>query len=65
MASLVQKMTVPGTPVITYGDEIGLTGGVDNRGIMVWDDSAGHGFSDMDYMPAESQKSASSALVCS
>lgn len=38
--ALLLQFTLPGTPMIYYGDEIGLTGGRDplNRGSMVWDE---------------------------
>jgi cyclomaltodextrinase / maltogenic alpha-amylase / neopullulanase len=39
--SLLAVMTLPGAPCIYYGDEVGMTGGLDpdNRGAFPWDES--------------------------
>jgi cyclomaltodextrinase len=39
--ALLAVMTLPGAPCIYYGDEVGMTGGLDpdNRGAFPWDES--------------------------
>lgn len=40
--ALLLQFTLPGTPVVYYGDEVGMAGGADpaNRAPMVWDETA-------------------------
>lgn len=64
VAALIQKFTIPGTPLVMYGDEIALTGSGADRGVMLWDDGVGHGFTEKKgWQPDESQKGMSSVLV--
>lgn len=45
LCSVALKLTMPGTPNVIYGDEIGLPGiSYRDRGYMMWDDSHSGGF---------------------
>ena len=54
-------LTLPGTPNVIYGDEIGLDG--NPRGYMVWDDSATGGFTTNETWANPSPTDAKSVLV--
>lgn len=63
ICDLVLRLTMPGTPSLIYGDEIGLTGLVNERGYMLWDDTALHGFTENSTFQLPADQSAGSSVL--